>query len=119
VTYQVGSIAQAARGASVGVCPLRYGAGVQNKVLEYMALGLPGVTSRIGHEGLTALPGRDLLVADTPEDTADACSALLDDRERAGRIATAARRLIEAEHHWDQCLEPLVRRIHSILRSAP
>ncbi len=43
-----------------GVCPVRMGAGMQNKVLNYLALGLPCVTSGVGLEGIEAVHGRDL-----------------------------------------------------------
>lgn len=44
-----------------GVCPMRIGAGMQNKVLNYLALGVPCVTSDLGLEGIDARDGEDLL----------------------------------------------------------
>ena len=115
VTRQVESIAEATRGASVGVCSIRFGAGIQNKVLEYMALGIPVVTSTIGYEGLEAIPGTDLVVADQPEAVAASCIDLLTRRDRAERLACAARRYVETRHDWQENLAPLVQRLHQIL----
>src|SRR5262249_55576492 len=50
VVGDVSSIAGAVAGAEVGICPIRFGAGVQNKLLDYMALGLPSVTTAVGLE---------------------------------------------------------------------
>jgi glycosyltransferase involved in cell wall biosynthesis len=119
VTGEISSVAQAAMGGSVGVCPIRFGAGVQNKMLDYMALGIPAVCSRIGHEGLAAIPGTDLIVADAPADVADACIRLLGDREEAQRLSIAGRRYVETEHDWGENLAPLVEQMYKLLGEAP
>ncbi len=108
VTGEVQDIALSAASGAVGVCPLRLGAGVQNKVLEYMALGLPVISTTMGLEGFAAQPGQDLLVADTVDDFAAATVALLQDRAVARRISVSARRYVEEHHSWDSVLSPLV-----------
>lgn len=108
VTGEVPDVAAAALGGGIGVCPLRLGAGVQNKVLEYMALGLPVVSTSLGLEGFEAVPGRDVLVANSPEDIADAVARLIADREAASAMALAARRYVESTHSWGSMLAPLV-----------
>lgn len=108
VMGEVPSIAQAAHGGAVGVCPMRLGAGVQNKLLEYMALGLPAVTTTMGLEGIQAQPGQDVWLADTPELFADEVIALLDNRAAAEVTAQAARRYVERHHAWSSVLAPMV-----------
>ena len=105
---EVPSVAQAAQGGAVGVCPMRLGAGVQNKLLEYMALGLPAVTTTMGLEGIQAQPGQDVWLANTPELFADAVIALLDNRTVAEATAHAARRYVERHHAWSSVLAPMV-----------
>ena len=56
--------------ATVFVAPLFIGGGIITKILYAMAAGLPVVTTSIGNEGIGALRGRDLLLADTPEEFA-------------------------------------------------
>jgi glycosyltransferase involved in cell wall biosynthesis len=107
VTGRVESIREATRGASAGVCPVRFGAGVQNKLLEYMALGIPAVTSPIGLEGLGAIPGRHIAVASAPEEWADLIASFLRNSERGLAFATAARRFVEECHSWEAHLSPL------------
>jgi glycosyltransferase involved in cell wall biosynthesis len=113
----VPSIARAAAGADVGVCPIRVGAGVQNKLLSYMALGLPSVTTSVGLEGVGARPGAEVLVADAPDTMANAVLELMTDRNRARALAEAAREFVERQHRWPAQLEPLVERLGQLLRA--
>ncbi|OWQ87498.1 glycosyl transferase family 1 [Roseateles aquatilis] len=108
VTGQVDSVAVAAHGGAIGVCPMRLGAGVQNKVLEYMALGLPTVSTSIGLEGFHARDGVELAVADDPSSFAARVLRLLDDRAAASRMAQAARAHVESHHSWEAMLQPMV-----------
>jgi glycosyltransferase involved in cell wall biosynthesis len=107
VSGEVASIPTAAQRASVGVCPVRFGAGIQNKLLEYMALGIPAVTSPIGLEGLNAVMGRDLLVAHSQSEWTDLICDLIEDRARAHAIAVAGRQYVERHHSWASLVAPL------------
>lgn len=107
VTGEVPDVAAAVRGAGVGVAPLRIGAGIQNKVLEYFALGLPCVSTPLALEGIGAVDGRDLVVAESAAAQADAVVRLLTDRVEAERLARSARAYVEAGHSWEQALAPL------------
>ncbi|HEX5046065.1 MAG TPA: glycosyltransferase family 4 protein [Gammaproteobacteria bacterium] len=115
VVGRVESMADAAAGGAVGVCPIRVGAGVQNKLLDYMALGLPSVTTPVGLEGVTARPGVEVLLAESANAMADAVVKLLTDRHRARVLAEAARDFVERHHRWPAQLEPLVERLGQLL----
>lgn len=115
VTGAVDSIPDAVQDARLGVCPVRLAAGVQNKVLEYMALGLPVVTSSIGLEGFSAQPEQDLLVADTPQAYVDAISNVWNDEERLTQLASNGYNYVNVHHQWGHRLAPLVYRISAIL----
>ena len=93
--------------AAVVVAPLRIARGVQNKVLEAMAMARPVVASPHAFEGIVAQPGQDLIVADGWAAEADAVSALLAAPGRAEAIGRAARAQIEARYGWDARLAPL------------
>lgn len=90
--------------ADVVVAPLRIARGVQNKVLEAMAMARSVVASSAAFEGIEAVPGRDLIVADDP---ADAVLALLTDRAHRAALGAAARAQVEARYDWSARLEPL------------
>lgn len=115
VSGEVVDVAIAAKGGAVGVCPMRIGAGVQNKVLEYMALGLPTVSTTIGLEGIDALHERDLLVADQTEALAAEILKVLNDRSLAEVMANNARHFVEATHSWTAMLEPMIKIIDARL----
>ncbi len=87
--------------AAVFVAPLRFAAGVQNKVLEAMAAGRPVVTTPIVNEGIRAEPGTHLLLADTPAETASQVVRLLRDPAFSARLGQAARAFVRERFSWD------------------
>lgn len=93
--------------ADVVVAPLRIARGVQNKVLEAMAMGRPVVASGPAFEGIDAAAGRDLLVADGPQATAGAALSLIGDAELAAKVGRAARARMQARYAWDRQLAAL------------
>jgi glycosyltransferase involved in cell wall biosynthesis len=114
VTGEVDAIAAHLAGCLCGVCPVRIGAGIQNKILEYMAAGLPAIVSTIGLEGLRARPGEDLLVANEPRDYEAAILTLRGPNGRGRTLAVSGRRYVEQHHNWTQNLQPLVDRLKAL-----
>ncbi len=92
--------------ADVVVAPLRLARGVQNKLLEAMAMARPIVASAAAYKGINAAPGRDLIVADEAA-AAEAGCGLLADPARAAAIGRAARACVEARYGWNAVLAPL------------
>jgi len=93
--------------ADVVVAPLRLARGIQNKVLEAMAMAKPVVASAPAFEGIEAVPGRDLLVAEDAAATAEAIRGLLGAPDRASAMGAAARRQMEQAYRWEARLAPL------------
>ncbi|MDB5692888.1 MAG: family PEP-CTERM/XrtA system glycosyltransferase [Alphaproteobacteria bacterium] len=93
--------------ADIVVAPLRIARGIQNKVLEAMAMARPVVASPAAFEGIDAKSGRDLIVAESAEEQAEAISDLLADPARAAAIGKAARRRVEQAYRWEAQLAPL------------
>jgi len=91
--------------AAVAVAPLRIARGIQNKVLEAMAMERPVVASPQAFEGLRARPGRDLLVADGAEETAWRIAEVLDGAHPG--LGKAARIAVAEGHDWAATLRPL------------
>lgn len=87
--------------ADVVVAPLRIARGVQNKVLEAMAMARPVVASPAAFEGIEADPGRHLIVADDGEAMAEAINRLLASPASAARLGAEARAHVAATYRWD------------------
>jgi sugar transferase (PEP-CTERM/EpsH1 system associated) len=105
VTGRVDDVRAYVRHADVVVAPLRLARGIQNKVLEGMAMGRPVVTTPQGLEGIDAVPDRDLLVAETPTTFAAAVRAAL--APSAEELGRAARKLMLASYAWPSRLAAL------------
>jgi polysaccharide biosynthesis protein PslH len=93
-------------GAAVAVVPLRIARGVQNKVLEALAMGKAVVASPQALAGLRAEPGVHALAASTPHEWAEAVSRLLEDEALRRGLGSAGRRYVEEHHRWETCLGP-------------
>jgi sugar transferase (PEP-CTERM/EpsH1 system associated) len=88
--------------AAIAVVPLRIAQGLQNKVLEAMAAGVPVVSSRAAVRGIDGRAGEHFLVADEPAEWAQAIASLTESPERAEKLAANARRLVRARYSWDR-----------------
>ncbi len=87
--------------ATVFVAPIRFAAGVQNKVLEGMAAGLPVVTTTAVNAGLQAEDGRHLVLADDAGQIAAAVVALLRDSDRRWQLGRAGREFVLQHFRWE------------------
>lgn len=97
--------------ASVVVAPLRLARGIQNKILEAMAMGRPVVAASPCVQALTAEPGREILDAATPDDYARCIELLLMAPDRAAAIGSAGRQHVLQSYTWDAHLRVLDRHL--------
>ncbi len=86
--------------ATISLAPLNYGAGVQNKVLEAMACGIPVIASPLAVSALNVLTGREVLVANNPQNYADYILNLISNPQMGYQIGNAGREYVEREHSW-------------------
>ena len=93
--------------AWVALCPIRIRAGIQNKMLEAMALGVPLVATSVCCPGLQIEPGKHLLVADDPEQFASAIELLLDNVTLRDKLIEAGRAYVERQHDWAESIKAL------------
>lgn len=87
--------------AAVCVAPILAAAGLQNKLLEYMAMGRPVVATAAANEGIGGMPGRDLVTADTGPAFAEAVTGLLADPARAAALGAAGRAFVTTSWTWE------------------
>lgn len=93
--------------AQVCVAPLRIARGVQNKVLEAMAMGRAVVCTPQALEGIPAMPDSEVLVGAEAADFATAVNRILGNSSEASRVGIAARAYVERNHRWGSTLAPL------------
>lgn len=91
--------------ARVVVAPLRVARGVQNKILEAMAMGRPVVASATCAVGVAAEAGREFVIADAAPDWLDAVGKLLADEVAAAEMGRCARARILADFSWEAHLK--------------
>lgn len=93
--------------ADVALIPLEIARGVQNKILEAMAMMVPVVTTSEAATGVGAQDGRHLLIADSDDGLVDHVVALSRDPARREAIGYEARRLVVEDLSWQATLAPL------------
>lgn len=101
--------------ARLAVAPLRIARGIQNKVLEAMAMARATVVSPQALEGIAARPGEEVAVADGAGEFLSRCAALLADPARAEVLGRRARARVLADYGWDAHLA----RLDGLLEPAP
>jgi len=107
VTGRVHDVRPYLRRACVVVCPMRFAVGTQNKILEPMAMGIPVVATSEAVSGMTAEPGRDLLIGDDPGTFERAIVRLLTDGALRALIARRALDYVRKHHDWRVIVDDL------------
>lgn len=88
--------------AEIFVAPMMIGTGLQNKLLEAMAMGLPCITTTLANNALTAIPEKQILIADNAADFAKQIRRLLDSKRFYDQIASAGRQFVKENYQWEQ-----------------
>ena len=101
VTGEVPDPADYIARAAVCINPVQVGAGMQNKLIEFMAMRKAVVATTVANEGIRAIPGDHLVIADDARTFADSVLTLLADPDRRDRLAAAARAYILESWTWE------------------
>ncbi|MEY0174940.1 glycosyltransferase family 4 protein [Providencia rettgeri] len=115
VTGAVDNIVDFTKDSLAGICSVRLAAGVQNKILEYMALGIPVIATSTGLEGLHATPDKEILVANTPEIYVEKILLLHNNHQFSKKISENGYVYVKGQHSWSNKLKPLCEKIHQLL----
>jgi polysaccharide biosynthesis protein PslH len=91
--------------ARVVVAPLRIARGLQNKVLEAMAMGKPVVSSPQAISGFSSRDDLPTLIASDPKEWVEHLDLMLESEDAASELGEQGRRYAERYHDWNQCLE--------------
>lgn len=109
LTGLVDDIRPLVHGAAVYVVPLRIGGGTRLKILDALSMGSAIVSTRIGCEGIEVTDGQDILMADAPQDFADAVCRVLEDPALRDRLGRQGRDLVERRYDWRAVAEDMLR----------
>ena len=112
VTGDVDNIRPYIAEATVCVVPLRMGGGTRFKILEAMALCKPIVSTTIGAEGFPVTNGKDILIADTPEDLVRTIDSLLCSNEDQIILGKAGRTFVSDNYRW-QTIVPIIEDLYN------
>lgn len=103
--------------ASVMVVPVRAASGMRVRILEALAHGIPVVTTTTGAEGIDAVDGEHLLIADQPQQFANAVNSLLENAGLRRRLAQNGRRLVQDKYDFRVVLPKLEQVYESVVRN--
>ncbi|MBK9175564.1 MAG: glycosyltransferase [Flavobacteriales bacterium] len=107
VTGWVKDIRGSYASARLFVAPMQIGTGLQNKLLEAMAMRIPCITSALANNAVGAPPGQAILIGETPEEYAALILRLLDDAAERARIAEQGYRFVREHFNWDRSARAL------------
>lgn len=86
--------------ATVAVAPVVYGAGIQNKVLEAMACGVPVITTPQSAGAIAAIPEEEFCIASSPTEFAEKTVQLINNPAHADQIGHAGYTFLRRNHDW-------------------
>ena len=101
VMGRVPSVAEVIKTAAVAVAPMRSGSGMQFKILEAMACGVPVVATTIGQGDIGCVAGVDILVRDDAAELAQDVISLLQSAALREQVGSAGYAYVQKNHSWD------------------
>ncbi|MDR0971815.1 MAG: glycosyltransferase [Bacteroidales bacterium] len=102
--------------ARIFIAPMQIGTGLQNKLLEAMAMNLPCITSSLANDALKATNNKNIIIADTPQENADAIILLLTNPELADAIAKRGNEFVKENYRWETFNKVLEQTFCSIIQ---
>jgi sugar transferase (PEP-CTERM/EpsH1 system associated) len=95
------------------IAPMQISIGLQNKLLEAMAMKVPCITSELANNALQGTHSENIIVCKQPQEYADAILRLLDNYVDAEQLATAGHDFVKLNYGWKKMTEPLISLIES------
>lgn len=108
VTGYVKDIKATYKSASIFVAPMFLSVGLQNKLLEAMALGVPCITTTLANNALQASPDKEILIADTPTEFITQINRLQNDDTLREEIIQNGKEFVRINYDWNKITDKLV-----------
>lgn len=104
----VHDVAATYKSAKIFLAPLQIGTGLQNKILEAMALKVPVVTSELCNNAIKGTQGIHLLTAKQPDSYVEAIARLLNDQELSNSLQQNAHEFVKSSFSWEKSTNDLL-----------
>ncbi len=102
--------------ARIFIAPMQIGTGLQNKLLEAMAMKLPSITSKLANGSLLAKEGEEILIGNSAQEYANHVRSLLNDEQKSATLANKGHEFVITNYDWEssnQKLEELLLKLLS------
>ncbi len=106
-------IREAYASSLIFIAPMRMGTGLQNKLLEAMAMKIPSITTPLANAALKARPGHEILTGNNARTLAEALLELLDNKTHREKLAENAFVFVQQNYHWRKATAPLLKIIEN------
>jgi len=107
VTGWVDDIRECYAQSKIFIAPMRIGTGLQNKLLEAMAMKIPSITSELANNALSAKHNEEILVGKTAEDFASHIVSILENPQLANKLAENGYQFVHRNYNWDAATQKL------------
>jgi polysaccharide biosynthesis protein PslH len=101
VTGRVVSMSETIANADIAIAPMQSGSGMQFKILEAMACGIPVITSSLGLGTINAINNKNIIVANTPIEFIENIISLIKDLPKRKMIGNGGLEFVSISHNWD------------------
>jgi len=108
ITGWVDDIRDSYAKGSIFIAPMFIGTGLQNKLLEAMAIGLPCVTTSLANNALQATPNASILIANTSDEFVAQVNELLTNKELYTKLSRNGKEFIASNYRWEECTKELI-----------
>lgn len=105
--------------ARIFIAPMQIGTGLQNKLLEAMAMRMPCITSALANNAIGAKPGEEILIGNAPEEYAQHIVRLLTDRDERERLSEKGYQFVLERFDWDRSADALEKLLMNKAQQAP
>lgn len=107
-------IREAYGSGKIFIAPMRIGTGLQNKLLEAMAMQIPCITTPLANDALQADEGKQILIGETAQELAECISKLLTDNALHSSLSVNGQQLVKDKFSWEEYTDQLHRIINGL-----
>lgn len=107
VTGWVDDIRECYAKAKIFIAPMQIGTGLQNKLLEAMAMKIPSITSKLANNALNAKHGEEILEGNSAEEFANQIISILENKELADMLSKNGYTFVHKNYNWDAATQKL------------